>query len=107
MFKPGKPVHPASGIGTAPDAATTPEGAVISFDRGPNSAKALTIQIILTNLEPTAGNNLEVSFADGKNGTFFVVLPRTTIYFDITIHRCRLRGASGGTAAYSIMGIVA
>lgn len=106
MFKPGKPIHPLSGSGTAPDAAVTPEGAQISFDMGPNRNRQTTSAVVVTNREILAGNTLEISFADGADGKWFAIAPSTTISFPVSIHRCQLRGTSGGTAAYSIMGVI-
>jgi len=104
MFKPGRPVHPSNGTGTAPDAATTPEGTLISFGLGSTVSRQSTIQVVVTNRE--AAQNLEISFANGRDGRWFAVAPATTIQFPISTHNCRLRGASGGTAAYSIMGVI-
>lgn len=105
-MKPGKPVHPSNGTGTAPDAATSPGGVKIDFQVGPNlSPRGSTIQVVVTNRE--AANNLEVSFADGRESTFFAIAPSVTIQFPVSVYRCYLRGASGGTSDYSIMGIVA
>lgn len=101
-FKPGRPVHPTNGTGVAPSSAATPAGVVISFDGGPNRNRQLTSQVIVTNRD--AAVNLEISFANGKDGTFFAIAPMTTIPFDVTIHDCRLRG-DGALVAYSIMGI--
>ena len=103
-FKPGKPVHPSNGTGTAPNAATTPAGVVISFTGVPNRNNQSTSQVIVTNRE--AAQNLEISFANGKDGTFFAIAPNKTLVFDVAVHNCRLRGASGATADYSIMGII-
>lgn len=107
MFKPGKPIHPLSGSGIAPDAAATPEGVQISFDTGPNRNRQTTSAVIVTNREVLAGGNtLEISFADGADGKWFAIAPSTTISFPVSVHRCQLRGTSGGTAGYSIMGII-
>jgi hypothetical protein len=105
MMKPGKPVHPSNGTGTAPDAATTPGGTEVSFDEGPNSAaRGSTLQVVVTNRE--AAQNLEISFAGGRDGLWFAVAPNTTLPFYVSIFRMYVRGASGGTADYSILGIV-
>lgn len=105
MMKPGKPVHPSNGSGSAPDAATSPGGVEIDFQVGPNkSPRGSTSQIVVTNRE--AARNLEVSFADGKTGTFFALAPNTTVSFPVSVFRCRLRGETGGTSAYSIMGVI-
>jgi hypothetical protein len=107
MFKPGRAVVPSNGVGTAPDAATTPGGVEISFDVGVNrEQRQLTTQVLVTNREAAAGNLLEISFSNGRDGTFFAIPPQMTITFDVQTHRVSLRGASGGTAAYSIMAIV-
>jgi hypothetical protein len=102
-FKPGRPVHPTGGTGTAPSSATTPEGTPISFDGGPNRNRQTTGQVIVTNRD--AAVNLEISFANGKDGTFFAIAPATTIPFDVMVHNCRLRG-DGADVDYSIMGII-
>lgn len=105
MMKPGKPVHPSNGTGTAPDAATVPGGVEVSFDEGPNkAARASTLQVVITNRE--AAQNLEVSFADGRDGFWFSIAPNMTITFPVGVFRLYLRGASGGTAAYSVIGVV-
>lgn len=104
-MKPGKPVHPSNGSGTAPDAATTPGGVEVSFDEGPNkAARASTLQVVVTNRD--AVNNLEVSFADGRSGYWFAIAPQHTIPFPVSVFRLYLRGASGGTADYSVIGVV-
>jgi hypothetical protein len=101
-MKSGKPIHPSNGIGTAPDAAVTPAGTFISFDFG---AGATTMFVVVTNME--AARALEISFANGRDKAWFAVAPGTTISMPVVCHNCRVRGASGGTAAYAIMGIVA
>jgi hypothetical protein len=106
MFKPGKPVHPAFAIGTAPDAAATPGGVEISFDMGSNRDRQSTSSVIITNMEAAGGNTLEVSFADGAKDKWFAVATQHTLAFPVCIHRCRLRGTSGATADYSIMGVI-
>jgi hypothetical protein len=106
MFKPGKPVHPSNGTGAAPDAATSPEGIEVSFDQGPNRGRNSTAQVIVSNLEIAGGNPLEVSFANGANGKFFSIPPQQTVTLLVNTHRCRLRGASGATSNYSILGII-
>lgn len=104
-MKPGKPVHPATGgIGSAPDAATTPEGVEVSFDMGANRTRQTTSEVIVTNMEALAGNTLEVSFANGH--LWFAIAPRTTISFPVMTHRIRLRGTTGAVALYSVMGII-
>lgn len=103
MFKPGRPVHPTDGTGTAPSSAATPGGVLISFDGGPNRNRQTTSQVIITNRD--AAVNLEVSFANGRDGTFFAIAPSTTLPFEVMIHDCRLRG-DGAVVPYSIMGII-
>jgi len=102
-MKPGKVVHPSNGIGTAPDGSTTPAGVEISFDRGANLNRQTTAQVKVTNSEAAGGNLLEISFNNGRG--WFQIATDTTMEFDVLCHRCRLRG-NGGTAAYSIIGIV-
>ncbi len=102
-MKSGKPIHPSNGIGTAPDAAVTPAGILISFDFG--LIKTSTMFVVITNME--AANALEVSFANGKDKAWFAIAPSTTISLPVVCHNCRVRGTSGGTADYAIMGIVA
>jgi hypothetical protein len=107
MFKPGIPLHPTNGTGSAPDAAITPSGVEISFDRGSNRNRQSTSQVVITNLElVTTGNILEVSFADGRDGRFFSIAPQQTVALSVMTHRCYLRGKSGAVASYSIMGII-
>jgi hypothetical protein len=102
-MKTGKPVHPATnGSGTAPDAATTPTGVEVSFDGGANRLRQGTMQIHVTNRE--AANGLEISFNEGKD--WFVVPAATLVTFNVLIHRVRLRGVSGATSDYSILGVV-
>jgi hypothetical protein len=60
--------------------------------------------VLITNTD--VANSLEVSFADGRDGTFFSIPFGVTITFPVAVHRCRLRGA-GGTATYSILGLIA
>lgn len=105
MFKPGMAVVPSNSLGTAPDAAVTPNGIEVSFDRGANRNRQTTVAILLTNMEAAAGNTLEISFSNGR--TWFAVAPNTTIQIPVIIHHVRLRGTSGGTTDYSIMGIIA
>jgi len=102
-MKPGKAVHPSNGNGTAPDGSSTPAGIEISFDRGANRNRQSTGQVKVTNAEASGGNLLEVSFNNGRE--WFAIATDTTMDFDIMCHRCRLRG-NGGTAAYSIVGLV-
>lgn len=104
MFKPGKAIVPTNGSGTAPDAAVTPNGTEISFDRGANKSRQATMCVLVTNREAVAGNPLEISFNEG--GTWFTVATNTTIHMPVVIHRVRVRGLTGATADYSIMGIV-
>ena len=104
-MKPGKAIHPINGTGTAPDASSTPSGVEISFDGGPNKSNQTTELILLFNAEGTSGNVLEVSFSDGR--LWFQVPPQQVISFPIMVHRCRLRGLSGATSDYSILGIIA
>jgi hypothetical protein len=107
MFKPGIPVHPSSGIGTAPNAATTPQGIEISFDKGSNRNRQSTSQVIISNLEAAVGGNaLEVSFANGQDGKWFSITPGQTVPINVMTHRCNVRGKTGATTAYSIMGII-
>jgi hypothetical protein len=104
MYKAGKPIIPTNGIGTAPDAAVTGGGVEVSFDAGANRSRQATFIVMVTNMEATTGNTLEVSF--NNNGRWFAVATNTTIEFPVVRHRIRLRGTSGGTAAYSVMGLV-
>lgn len=104
MMKPGRPVHPSNGAGTAPDAAVTPSGVLISFDLGSNRDRQTTGAVLVTNREAGGGNTLEVSFSNGRY--WFAVATDTTIEFPVMVHSCRLRGTSGATAIYSIMGII-
>jgi hypothetical protein len=104
MFKPGKAIVPSNASGTAPDAATTPGGIEISFDRGANRTRQATSCVIATNREAVAGNPLEISFDNATN--WFTVATNTTIHIPVVIHRIRVRGLSGNTADYSVMGIV-
>jgi hypothetical protein len=104
-MKPGKAIHPSNGIGVAPDAATSPQGVLISFDQGPNRGGQTTAQVIVTN--SSAANPLEISFANGKDKAWFAIAPNTTVVFPVICHNCRVRGASGATANYSLLGIVA
>lgn len=104
-MKSGKPIHPSNGIGTAPDAASSPQGIVISFDQGPNRSNQTTMSVFVTNMDGT--NTLEISFANGKDKAWHAVAPKTSIVMPVICHNCRLRGTTGATAAYSIMGIIA
>jgi hypothetical protein len=104
MFKPGKAVVPANASGTAPDAAVTPGGIEISFDRGANRGRQATIGLIASNLEAAGGNVLEISFNEGKD--WFGIPPAQAIPIPVLIHRIRVRGASGATTLYSLLGIV-
>lgn len=106
MFKPGIPVHPSNGIGTAPDAATTPAGDEVSFDKGSNRNRQTTSLVIVSNLAAAGGNPLEISFANGQDKKWFSIPPSTTVTLPVSIHRCNVRGKSGATTAYSIMGII-
>ena len=103
-MKSGKPIHPSNGIGTAPDAATSPEGVLVSFDQGPNRSNQTTTFVLVTNMDVT--NTLEISFANGKDKAWFAVAPKTTISMSVVCHNCRLRGTTGAVALYSIMGII-
>jgi hypothetical protein len=107
MFKPGKPVHPSNGIGTAPDAASSPAGVEVSFDGGPNKTRQLTVAVLVSNLAAAGGNPLEISFANGSNDRFFSIPPQQTVTFPVMVHRCQVRGKTGATTAYAILGIVA
>jgi hypothetical protein len=102
MFKSGKAIVPSNASGTAPDAASSPQGTQISFDTEGNRQK--TIAIYVTNREAVAGNPLEVSFNNAK--TWFTVATNTTIPFAVMIHRIRVRGQSGATSDYSVLGVV-
>jgi hypothetical protein len=104
MFKPGKAVVPSNGSGTAPDAAATPGGVEVSFDAGPNRLRQATLGVFVTNREAAGGNTLEVSFNNA--GSWYVVATDTSLYMPVVIHRMRLRGTSGATADYSVLGIV-
>ena len=104
MFKSGKAILPSNATGSAPDAATTPEGVELSFDKGANRSRQATIGVIITNREAVAGNTLEVSFNEGRD--WFVVATNTTLSLPVVIHRIRVRGTSGAVALYSVMGIV-
>lgn len=104
-MKSGRPIHPTNGVGSAPDAALTPEGILVSFDQGPNRSNQSTMFVFITNMD--ASNTLEVSFANGKDKAWFAVAASTTITMPVVCHNCRLRGTSGAVALYSIMGIVA
>lgn len=104
-MKPGKPVHPSNGTGTAPNAATSPGGVEVSFDQGPNrAARASTLAVFVTNRE--AAQTLEISFANGSKDHWFAIAPATSLRFHVGVFRCYLRGASGATAAYSVLGVV-
>lgn len=98
-MKPGRAIHPSNGNGSV----TTP--IQVSFDRGPNRGRNSTAQVIVTNATAAGGNALGVSFAEGKDGTFFQIPPQTTLTFPVAVHRCFLRG-EGGSADYSILGVV-
>ena len=99
MIKPGRAIHPSNGTG----AVTTPIS--ISFDAGSNRGRSSTGQVIVSNLTASGGNSLGVSFANGKDGTFFLVPPQMTLTFPVSVHNCVIRG-EGGSADYSIMGII-
>ena len=62
--------------------------------------------VVVTNMEATTGNTLEISFADGVKDRWFAVAQQTTIVFPVMIHRCRVRGTSGAVAKYSVMGVI-
>jgi hypothetical protein len=98
---------PSNAFGSAPDATTTPEGVEISFDAGVNRNRQSTVAVVVTNREAVAGNTLEISFANGRDGSWFAVAPNTTIELPVITHRVRLRGTTGAVALYSVMGIVA
>ena len=104
-MKSGKPIHPSNGVGTAPDAASSPQGDLISFDQGPNKSNQTTMFVYVTNMDTT--NTLEISFANGRDKAWYAIAPKTTISMQVVCHNCRLRGTSGATANYSIMGIIA
>jgi len=104
MWKPGRPVHPSNGTGTAPDAATSPAGVEITFVQGANLNNQTTSTIAITNREAVGGNFLEVSFNNGRY--WFAMPPSTTTQLAISSRWCRLRGYAGATADYSIMGII-
>jgi hypothetical protein len=107
MFKPGHASVPSNAFGSAPDAATTPEGVEVSFDGGPRRNRQTTSAVVVTNRELVAGNTLEISFANGRDGSWFAVAPNTTIQIPVMTHRMRLRGTTGAVALYSVMGIIA
>jgi hypothetical protein len=100
MMKPGKPVHPSNGVGTA--TATPVE---ISFDLGANRNGQSTGLVVVTNTTAAAGAMLGVSFAGGKGGTYFYIPPQTTVSFPVVVYRCTLVGISG-SATYSVMGVI-
>lgn len=104
MFKSGVAIVPSNASGTAPDAASSPEGTEISFDRGANKIRQATIGVVVTNREAVAGNPLEISFNNGA--TWFTIATNTTLQIPVVIHRVRVRGLSGATSSYSVMGIV-
>jgi hypothetical protein len=104
-MKSGKPIHPTNGTGSAPDAAATPEGVLISFDLGVNRGYQTTSAVFVTNRD--AANTLEISFANGRDKMWFAIAPKTSLSIEVMCHNCRLRGSSGAVALYSIMGIVA
>lgn len=104
MFKPGKAIVPSNGSGAAPDAAVDADGVEVTFDRGANRQRQGTLGVVVTNREAGGGNTLEVSFNDARD--WFTIATDTTTYFPIVTHRMRLRGTSGATADYSVMGIV-
>jgi len=103
-MKSGKPIHPINGTDSAPDAATTPAGVEISFDGGPNRGYQTTMFVYVTNRD--AANTLEISFANGRDKTWFAIAKGTTLTIPAICHNCRLRGTSGAVALYSIMGII-
>lgn len=103
-MKPGRAVHPSNGVGTAPNAATSPEGVVISFDQGANRGGQSSGQVVVSNLEVAGGNSLEISFSNGRR--WFAIPPATIVKFDVLSYYCRVRGTSGATAEYSVLGIV-
>lgn len=104
MFKPGKAITPSNGSGTAPDAAVTPGGVEVSFDLGANRQRQATLGVVITNREAGGGNTLEVSF--NNSGSWFTIATDITLYLPVVTHRMQLRGTSGATADYSVMGIV-
>ena len=103
MFKSGKAVVPTNGTGSAPDAAVTPGGVVVSFDGGSNKNRQSTLGLIVTNRELVAGNTLEISF--NRGGDWFIIATNTTIEIPAVIHEVYLRGTTGAVALYSILGI--
>ena len=105
MFKPGRAIHPSNATGSAPDAATTPAGIVVSFDAGTNRTRQTTTEIIISNRESVGGNFLEVSFDDGRR--WFAINPASTFSFPVMCHYCSLRGYTGAVARYSVLGIIA
>ena len=104
FMKSGKPIHPTNGVGSAPDAASSPQGTFIDFGQGPNRSNQSTMVVFVTNRD--AANTLEISFANGKDGTWFAIAINTTLPIPAVCHNCRLRGTTGATADYSIMGII-
>ena len=104
MFKSGKPVVPSNGSGTAPDSAATPTGVEVSFDGGTNRLRQATLGIVITNREAAAGNMLEISF--NNRVSWFTIAQATTLLIPAITHRVYLRGTSGATSDYSIMGII-
>jgi hypothetical protein len=103
-MRPGKPIHPSNGTGTAPDAAATPGGTEISFDGGVNRVRQGVGMVVVSNVTAAGGNFLQISFSDGK--LWFDVAPATTILMPISCHRCYVRGRTGAVALYSILGIL-
>lgn len=103
-MKPGRPIVPSNASGTAPDAASSPQGTEISFDTGINSRGQPTTAVKVTNREAVAGNPLEISFNNGRD--WFTIATNHTENFPVIIHRIRVRGLSGATSDYSVMAIV-
>jgi hypothetical protein len=101
MFKSGKAIVPTNGSGTVPDAAVTPADTECSFGVGGKSQ--LTIGVFITNREAVAGNPLEVSFNEGRD--WFTIATNMSLAIPVMIHRIRVRGLSGATADYSVMGV--
>jgi hypothetical protein len=106
MFKPGHASVPSNAFGSAPDAAVTEAGVEVSFDGGANRNRQATSAVVVTNRELVAGNTLEISFANGRDGSWFALAPNSTITVPVMTHRMRLRGTSGAVALYSVMGII-
>lgn len=80
--------------GTAPSSGPTPEGAKVSVSRG----RGFFIRI--RNLEAAGGNNLEISFDNGRH--WYPILPEEEFRENAAFHFFRVRGV-GGTADWSAL----